>query len=217
MNTKTGVIWTKRHFCIWFRGCRHFCNCRWINGVEIVSKLLDVFQSSHMVDRFDTTIFRPNEDEFNSKPVFSTDNLFFFFVVVCRCSQVTENHFWNPNTVFGMFCHINTVSVIRHCDHTIFGDLCVNISNELFFEIIGLYHTNYVVTTVDDTLIEQFVEAGNVFYITQNNLFRNIVEYPHIGIYILNGTDIGVGIIENVLFVGFLLVLGSKIGRHLFK
>ena len=50
-----------------------------------------------MVDGFDATPRRPDENKLESETVFPADDfLFLVFIVVGGCAQMAENHLWNP-------------------------------------------------------------------------------------------------------------------------
>ena len=96
LDAESRIIGAKRHFRIWFRCCtfRDFWRA---NLVKIILEFLDIFEAANMVNSFDATPRRPDENELESETVFPADDfLFLVFVIVCRCAQVAENHFRNP-------------------------------------------------------------------------------------------------------------------------
>jgi adenylyltransferase/sulfurtransferase len=50
--------------------------------------------------------------------------------------------------------YANTISLIGHSDGSIITDEGFNKGDEFFFQIVRVYHTNYMVTTIYDTFIE---------------------------------------------------------------
>ena len=67
-----------------------------------------------MVNGFNLTVGGPNKHQFESKPVLTSNNAFFVFVIIGRCAQLPENHLGNPHIILGVLSHIDTISVVLH-------------------------------------------------------------------------------------------------------
>jgi hypothetical protein len=74
---------------------------------------------------------------------------------------------------------------------------------------VALEHADYVVAAIDDAFVEKLVEPGNVLDGFADN--HGVVVYPEMLIHILDGPNVRIGVVENVLLVGLLLVLLSEI------
>ena len=115
-----------------------------------------------------------------------------------------------------MFRHIDAVAVIGHRYGSVFGgNRGFNIGNRFSVFRSGLEHTDNVVATIDNAFVEQFVESGNVFDGSKGDFLGFLVKHPHRRIDRFHRTNIGIGVVENMLFVGLTLVLLSEVGgRH---
>ena len=75
-----------------------------------------------MIDCFDATPRRPDENKLESETVFPAyDFLFLVFVIVGRCAKMAENHFRNPELVFGVLGDIDTIAVVCQVDRSVSG------------------------------------------------------------------------------------------------
>jgi len=112
-----------------------------------------------------------------------------------------------------MFSNIDAVAVVFHDDGAICGiDVYIDVGHKLGAIWIGglaLNHADHVVATIDDAFVEELVEPGNILDGFAEN--HCVLVYPQVFVNIFNRPDIGIGIIEDVLFIGFLLVLFCEI------
>ena len=106
-----------------------------------------------------------------------------------------------------MLGHIDTVTVVVHGDGTVGRDADFNGSDEFFIKCAGLDHANHMVTTVHNALVKQLVEPGDVLDLLQLNFFGFLIPNPHIRIHILDRTDVGIRIVQDMLTIGLALVL----------
>ena len=125
-----------------------------VDTVQVRVEFLDVFESAKMVHGFDAPVGGPNEHQLEPEPVLSAHDFLFFFVVVRGRAQMSENHFGNPDLVFGMFRHVNAIAVIRHGDGSVFGNGGFDIGNRFSMFGGGLEHSNDMVAAIHNTLIE---------------------------------------------------------------
>jgi hypothetical protein len=112
-----------------------------------------------------------------------------------------------------VLCHVDAVAVVLHGDGAVFG-IYVYIDKGDEFDSIGvltvaLEHADYVVAAIDDAFIEKLVEPGNVLDGFADNY--GILVDPQMFVHILDRPNIRIGVIENVLLVGLLLVLLGEI------
>ena len=79
---------------------------------------------------------------------------------------MAENHFGNPQLVFGVLGDIDTVAVVRHADGSVNGGAgdvetsygqCVGLS-----VCNGLCLPNHVIAHIHNAFIEQLVQPGNI-------------------------------------------------------
>ena len=112
-----------------------------------------------------------------------------------------------------MLRHVDAVAVVLHGDGAIFGiHIYIDIGDELDTVrvlTVALEHANHVVTAIDDAFVKEFIEPWNVLDGFADN--HGVVVDPQMFVHILDGPNIRIGVVEDVLLVGLLLVLLGEI------
>ena len=139
-----------------------------------------------MVDGFNVSISGPDEDEFETETVFAADDFLFFFVVIGGSAEMTKHHLWNPESIVGVFCDIDAIAVVGNGDSAIGGNCRFDVGHCFFIGCGGLKHADHVVSGIDDSFIEEFVESWIVGDGFPLNGIRRIFKDPHGRFYVFN-------------------------------
>ena len=123
---------------------------------------------------------------------------------------MSENQFRNPNFIFWMLRNINAIAIVGHDNRTIFLNGYINVGNWygiFYFMFDCLQHSHDMVPTIYNSFVKQLKQSWNHFHVFFNNSVCRYIEYPLQRIDFLYRTNICIWIVQNMLAVGFLLVL----------
>ncbi len=163
-----------------------------------------------MIHNLNTSPCRPNKNQLEPKTVFTTRNFLLAFIVISRCSEMSENHLRDPNIIFRMFYNINPISIINHRNNTrFFINTNVNIFHRetFWFSICDLLlHSNILITCIYNPFIETFIKTGDPRIGGIFNLCCFGIERPILYFINFNRTNICIRGIQDMFAISFLLV-----------
>ena len=163
---EAGVIRPERDLRIRL-GVLHRLDHRWVHLIQVVMELLGVLEPPHMVHRLNPPVRRPNQHQLEPEPVLPPHNTLLVLGIVGRGPEMPENHLRNPEVVLRVLGDINPVPVVLEGDGPIVRHRRIDIGHRpVVGDRVGtdfLNHTDDMVPSVDNTLIEQFIEPRDVF------------------------------------------------------
>ena len=149
---------------------------------------------------------REDVDELRTVAVLAADNLLLALVVVPARQKVAEDELRNPDLVLRVLGDGDTITVILHtdCQHAInifYTD--INVLNG----ICGTDAADTGVACIYNNLIKELVKARIELDLLVSH--TTILENPSPLLVRLNGADIGIGQLQDMLTVRKLLVVRS--------
>ena len=182
-------------------------NRGFVDDIQVIVKFLDVFKTTNMIDGLDATPRRPDKHELHTKAILAADDLLFGLIVVGGGAQVAEDEFGDPDLVFGVFGDVDAVAVVDHGYDAVIGDANINVRNWNRAVFFICSHSDDVVAAIHNAFIEQLVEARIVVDMGFYNCVGLGIVDKLVGFHDFDRADVGVGVVEDVLFIGLFLIL----------
>ncbi len=144
--------------------------------------------------------------ELGTVAVPTTGDLGLVVVVVGRGEEVAKDEFGDVDALLVVHLDGDTVAVVPDHDG-------VFLSVDIDLEVGHVGVAGLVVGSVDEDLVKDLVETGDVGCLAVGHLLLGLVVDPELLCMLLDTSDVGIGTLENVFELGELLVgLGGALG-----
>mmetsp|Transcript_74386 Transcript_74386/g.188078 ORF Transcript_74386/g.188078 Transcript_74386/m.188078 type:complete len:312 (+) Transcript_74386:2044-2979(+) len=152
------------------------------------------------IGRLDDEFCREDVCEFGAVTITASGHLFLIVIVVVTGQEVTKDQLWHIALVLLVDDHGNAFPIVHDGNATsvlVDGDV-----NQV--HTCGVSHR--VVGSVDQDLVKDLVEGGNVVDFPVHDLACSFIEHEHVLVLVLRGADIRIRSEEDVLELRLLLV-----------
>ena len=197
--------------------CRALRDDRWFDDIEVIPKALLILELSRVIDRLQRAPLRPDERQLHTETVLPAHDPLLVLLVVRRGPEVCKDHLGYPQAVLRVLLNVDAVTVVQDADRAVVTQRHVDV-RDLVNPRRSVRasrrdpHPRRVVSRVYQHLVEYLVQAvDDLVGLDQTDPVSCVVRHVCYLLRLLDGTDVGVGCIQDMFLLVLLLVFGCQV------